>query len=168
MSIYKKLLEVQKQVGTISKDATNPHFKYNYFDINKLIEHIEPLLSKNELYLMQPILDGVQYSIIVDVETSEKIESCLELPHLSDPQKLGSAITYYRRYTLQSLLGLKAEDDDANTATTAVKEESNLPWLNENDTQFEAIKARVKSGVSLSEIRKHYKISTKVKLLLEA
>jgi hypothetical protein len=35
------------------------------------------------------------------------------LPNLQDPQ-LGSAITYYRRYTLQSLLGLQAEDDDGN------------------------------------------------------
>jgi hypothetical protein len=37
------------------------------------------------------------------------------LPNLQDPQKLGSAITY-RRYTLQSLLGLQAEDDDGNKA----------------------------------------------------
>jgi hypothetical protein len=39
------------------------------------------------------------------------------LPNLQDPQKLGSAITYYRRYTLQSLLGLQAEDDDGNKRT---------------------------------------------------
>ena len=30
------------------------------------------------------------------------------------PQERGSEITYYRRYGLQSLLGLEAEDDDAN------------------------------------------------------
>jgi hypothetical protein len=47
----------------------------------------------------------------------------MSLPNIQDPQKLGSAITYYRRYTLQSLLGLQAEDDDGNTATKQVKEE---------------------------------------------
>jgi hypothetical protein len=41
------------------------------------------------------------------------------LPNLH-PQKLGSAITYYRRYTLQSLLGLQAEDD-GNKASATVK-----------------------------------------------
>ena len=36
---------------------------------------------------------------------------------MSDPQKLGSAITYYRRYTLQGLLSIRTKDDDANTAS---------------------------------------------------
>ena len=43
--------------------------------------------------------------------------SSIPLGDITDPQKLGGAITYYRRYTLQSLLGLQAEDDDGNTAS---------------------------------------------------
>ena len=117
MSIYAKLLKVQTEVGAISKDSKNPFFKSKYFDINSLIKHVQPLLAENGLLLIQPSKDGKQYSIIIDTETSESIESYLELPSISDPQKLGSAITYYRRYTLQSLLGLQAEDDDANLAS---------------------------------------------------
>jgi hypothetical protein len=41
------------------------------------------------------------------------------LPNLQDPQKLGSAITYYRRY-IYSLLGLQAEDD-GNKASAPLK-----------------------------------------------
>ena len=37
-TLFKKLLEVQKEVGAISKDSANTHFKYKYFDINKLIK----------------------------------------------------------------------------------------------------------------------------------
>ena len=117
MSIYAKLLEVQKEVGAISKDSKNPFFKSKYFDINSLIAHVQPLLEENGLLLLQPIEDGVQYSRVIDVESGASIESGLQLPSLNDPQKLGSAITYYRRYTLQSLLGLQAEDDDANLAS---------------------------------------------------
>tara|TARA_R110002049_G_scaffold258969_1_gene434719 strand:- start:130 stop:621 length:492 start_codon:yes stop_codon:yes gene_type:complete len=117
MSIYAKLLKVQTEVGAISKDSKNPFFKSKYFDINSLISHVQPLLSENGLLLLQPIKDGKQYSIIIDTETGESVESSLELPNISDAQKLGSAITYYRRYTLQSLLGLQAEDDDANLAS---------------------------------------------------
>ena len=49
-------------------------------------------------------------------ETQEEETSCLDLPNNIDPQKIGSAITFYRRYTLQSLLGLQSEDDDGNKA----------------------------------------------------
>lgn len=115
-TIYKKLLVVSKEIDPISKDSTNPFFKSSYFDINKLIEVVRPVLSENDLVLLQPIKEGKQYSIIVDSESGESIESYLELPKIQDAQKLGSAITYFRRYTLQSLLGLQAEDDDGNVA----------------------------------------------------
>ena len=64
---------------------------------------------------MQPIRDGKQYSVIIDLDGGS-FESSLTLPTDLDAQKIGSAITYYRRYTLQSLLGLQAEDDDGNGA----------------------------------------------------
>lgn len=115
-SIYSKLLEVSKEIDPISKDSKNPFFKSSYFDINKLIEVVRPVLSKNGLVLLQPISEGKQYSIIIDAETGDQIESSLDLPNIQDAQKLGSAITYFRRYTLQSLLGLQAEDDDGNKA----------------------------------------------------
>jgi hypothetical protein len=67
--------------------------------------------------MLQPIQNGNVSTIIIDCESSETIESSIALPALSDPQKLGSAITYFRRYTLQSLLSLQAEDDDANKAS---------------------------------------------------
>ena len=111
------LSNVKKEVGKLSKTETNPFFKSKYFDINSLIEQVEPLLEKNGLLLLQPIQQGVVSSYIYHVETEDFVWSGIELGNITDPQKLGSAITYYRRYTLQSLLGLQAEDDDANKAS---------------------------------------------------
>lgn len=124
MSIYKKLLEVQKEVGAISKDSKNPFFKSKYFDINKLIEVVNPVLSKHGLVLLQPIKDNKVFSQIHDADGTGVtfVESGLDLPNLSDPQKIGSAISYYRRYTLSSLLGLQAEDEDGNGLKPKVKE----------------------------------------------
>jgi hypothetical protein len=51
----------------------------------------------------------------------ETIESTTVLPEQTDPQKVGSAITYFRRYALQSLLALEAEDDDAELASPKTK-----------------------------------------------
>ena len=114
MSIYKQLLEVQKEVGAISKDSKNPFFKSKHFDINKLIEVVNPVLSKHGLVLLQPILDGKVYSRLIDAESGETLESYLELPNLPKPQDLGSCVSYYRRYTLASLMGLQATDEDGN------------------------------------------------------
>ena len=113
--IYKKLYKVQKEIGAISKDSQNSFYKNKYFDINKLIQHVLPILDKHKLLLLQPIRDNKVCSVILELEGGF-VESSLELPSNLDAQKIGSAITYYRRYTLQSLLGLQAEDDDGNGA----------------------------------------------------
>tara|TARA_R110002033_G_scaffold97692_4_gene146209 strand:+ start:802 stop:1359 length:558 start_codon:yes stop_codon:yes gene_type:complete len=115
-NIYKKIFDLQSEIGAISKEADNPFFKSKYFDINSLIKQLHPLLIKNKLVLLQPLVDGTVKSIISDLD-GNSVESSLELPTNLDAQKIGSAITYYRRYTLASLLGLQAEDDDGNKAS---------------------------------------------------
>ena len=154
MNLYTKLNEVKKEIGAISKDSTNPFFKSKYFDINSLLRHVEPLLQKNGLLLLQPIYKGYVISQIIEIESGEKIQSALELPQIEDPQKIGSCVSYYRRYTLQSLISLQCEDDDANSASQATK--SQKQWVNQNDKIWNAA---VDKGVSLTELKKHYSIS---------
>ena len=158
MNIYTKLSEVKKEIGAISKDSTNPFFKSKYFDINGLLKHVEPLLDKNGLLLLQPIVDGLVYSQIIDVETGDKVESSMLMSTLSDPQKMGSMITYYRRYTLQSLLGLQAEDDDANAASKASKLPPEKKFVNKGDKIWNRA---VDKGVKLDELLSHYAVSKK-------
>lgn len=123
MTIYEKIFEAKKGMGKLFKDAKNPFFKSNYLSLNGLIEAVDTVLMENGLVLLQPIENGNVSTIIVDIETGDKVTSEMQLPNIQDPQKLGSAITYYRRYTLQSLLGLQAEDDDGNSATKQTQEE---------------------------------------------
>ena len=121
MSIYKKLFEAKKEIGKISKDSKNPFFKSNYLSLNGLIDAVEPVLEKHGLLLLQPISSDCVHTEITDIEEpSTRIQSYMKLPNITDPQKLGSAITYFRRYTLQSLLGLQAEDDDGNLAAKPI------------------------------------------------
>ena len=119
MSIYKKLLKFQEEVGAVAKDSLNPHFKSKYFDINNVLEEIKPILTKYGLVVTQPLKEDAVFSVITDVETGEDIQSFLHFdPSERNPQKIGSIITYYRRYTLCSLLGIAGEDDDAEQAKT--------------------------------------------------
>jgi hypothetical protein len=121
LTFLQKLHNAKQSIKKIAKNAKNPHFKNNYADINALIEEVEPILLENRLLLLQPIEDGYVYTRIVDIDSGEIAESCMKLPEIQDPQKIGSAVTYYRRYTLQSLLSLQAVDDDANLSSEAVK-----------------------------------------------
>ena len=116
MSIYKKLFEAKKEIGKISKDSKNPFFKSNYLSLGGLIDAVEAVLQNHDLILLQPIEAEWVKTQIINIEDGEKVQSEMHLPNITDPQKLGSAITYFRRYTLESLLGLKAEDDDGNLA----------------------------------------------------
>lgn len=144
MSIHKKLLQAKKEMQAITKDSKNPYFKSKYFDINKLLSEVEPILQKHDLLLLQPLGNGSVSTYIHDHESGEQVFSSIDLPNIQDPQKMGSAITYYRRYTLQSLLGLQAEDDDANNASNK-NTNNRLPAL--TDTQFEATKKATKTQI---------------------
>jgi len=176
-NILKSLSLVKGEVGKLSKDTTNKFFNSKYFDVNQLLEQVEPLLQKNGLLLLQPITGGKVKSIIYHIESGENVESEIDLGAITDPQKVGSAITYYRRYTLQSLLGLQAEDDDANHASqkqTAPEKSNNAAeptdWLNLFDKQgnqtpkFIEIQTAIGAGqkFTLVDIRKKYKVSKEV------
>lgn len=138
--MYKKILEAKKEIGKATKNATNPHFKNKYVDINALIETVETILLNKGLVLLQPIENGKVYTRIVDAESKEMIESYIDLPIGGTPQSMGSAITYFRRYTLQSLLSMQAQDDDGQLASQPQRKE-----LIDN-TRFEKALESIKQG----------------------
>ena len=126
LTFLQKLHNAKQSIKKVAKNAKNPHFKNNYADINALIEEVEPILLENRLLLLQPIEDGYVYSRIADIDSGEICESCMKLPEIQDPQRIGSACTYYRRYTLTGLLCLQAVDDDANLSSEAVKSQKQV------------------------------------------
>ncbi len=156
VNIYTKIFALKSKVGAISKEETNPFFKSKYFDINGLIKHIEPLLQENRLVLTQPTIDGKVKSILTDIDNKESIESELQLPDLEDPQKLGSCITYYRRYTLQSLLGLQSEDDDGNKASAPAPKKK---WLNKGTPEWDMAIKYIEEGGNPASISKKYSVN---------
>jgi len=158
-SINIKLFNLQQEIGTISKDAKNPFYKSKYFDINSLIKQLQPLLKKHKLLLLQPIEEDMVVSKLICIDGTGGVISALKLPEIADPQKLGSCITYYRRYTLASLLGLQAVDDDANVASGVTVDKK---WLNQNTPEFSKAIEFIKGGGSVEAIKSKYKVSGKI------
>lgn len=150
-TIYQKLAQAKKEIGAISKDSKNPFYKSKYFDINQLLQHVEPVMEKYGLMIMQPIIEGKVVSLIIDVETGNDCRSEITLTDERDPQKIGSQISYFRRYTLSSLLSLQAEDDDANKA---IPQKPTKKKFTKSDADGEFLK-----GTDASELSKKYIIT---------
>jgi hypothetical protein len=155
-NIYQKLHEAKLEIGKVAKNAKNPHFKNTYADLNALIEAVEPILLEKGLVLLQPIKEGKVFTIIISIEDSNSIESYIDLPINLNPQQLGSAVTYFRRYTLQSLLSLQAVDDDGQHASQPVKAQKKEC----DDKTFEVIKKAILDGKKTIEQAKEVFIFT--------
>ena len=155
LNIYQKLHLAKQSMGKVIKNATNPHLKRNYADINSIIDTVEPILLDHGLLLIQPIIDDKVYTIIVDIETGDKIESYLTLPAITDVQRLGGACTYFRRYTLVNLLSLQAIDDDGHQASRAPKAKPTL----DAEKFSKALKAIQEGRYSIEELKATYNLS---------
>lgn len=116
---FKKLIELQKTLPPMSKDGRNPFTKSNYATLNEVLSKAKPILNKLDLFLEQSINDNKVSSSIRDLDGNILISSTLSIPESNDMQKIGSSITYARRYTLKSLLAIDDEDDDGNQASQA-------------------------------------------------
>lgn len=118
VKITTALLKAQKVMGAAKKEATNPYFHSTYADLGTVMSVCKELLNENGILILQPVV-GLTVETVLVHESGEWMSS--ETPVLckenNNPQALGSAITYARRYGLQSMLFIPAEDDDANSAT---------------------------------------------------
>jgi len=116
------LCKAQGQMSGAKKSTVNPFFKSNYADLSSVFDALREPFASNGLSVCQTmdVLDnGMQVLITRLMHSSgEFIDSKMLLPTDPNPQKLGSCITYYRRYALMAISGISAEDDDGNQASS--------------------------------------------------
>ena len=118
-ALYNKMWNVQVALGGVQKTAENPYFKSNYIPLDKIVSELEPRLKSQNLAVFHQTKDGLVKTLVVDLETGESISSDFPLIQLNDPQKLGSCISYAKRYNLGQLFNIVTDkDDDAETAYT--------------------------------------------------
>ncbi len=163
--LFHKLHSAKQHIGKVAKNATNPHFKKTYADINALLETVEPILLSYGLILLQPIKGNTVFTIITDIDSGESVESFMDIPlNIVDPQKTLACITYFRRGTLQSLLSLQSIDDDGNeasgkgTITTFTNSKNQKPTL-DNDRFINAVTAIQEGKFSVEKLKATYSLT---------
>lgn len=115
------------------KDSLNPFFKQKYADLAAVWEACKEPLSANGLAVVQttdtsPEGAGVVIETMLLHASGEWISGRLLLtPVKNDPQGMGSAITYGRRYGLAAIVGVSPEDDDAQSASETSEKKAEKP-----------------------------------------
>jgi ERF superfamily len=97
------------------KTRTGGEYSYFYADLADLLEATRGALMENELAISQPIKGDILYTYLIH-SSGEFVESYMPLPKGLSNQELGSALTYLRRYSLSSILGIAGEEDDDGQA----------------------------------------------------
>ena len=114
------LCKAQSQMGGAVKDSSNPFFKSSYADLTSVIKAIKQPFADNGLsYAQFPVSNenGVGVSTRLMHISGQWLEMEYTLPTVKkDPQASGSAISYARRYALQSIAGIPTAEDDAESA----------------------------------------------------
>jgi hypothetical protein len=118
------LAKAQAEICHAKKDEANPYFKSKYADLPAVIDAAKAALTKNGLSVIQApniMEDGRVYLVTqLNHASGQWIRSSYPIkPIKDDPQGMGSALTYARRYAYASLVGVAAagEDDDGNAAS---------------------------------------------------
>ena len=120
------MLEFRKLSVTAKKDGKNPHFRSNYSKLESVIEAVNQGNQFGLFFTQEIEVKNYQKDIVVvttvrhiddDNTYVSKLPILLDDVSMKNPQKIGSAITYAKRYTLQAVYGLPSEDDDGNEAS---------------------------------------------------
>ena len=121
------MLKVQQQLQPAIKDARNSFVGNDYATLNSVMDTCKDALITHGIWLTQlpcpaPVELGTGHialeTKLIHAESGEWISSTTVIPlPKNDPQGMGSAITYARRYSLCAMLGIITEDDDGNAAS---------------------------------------------------
>ena len=128
------LAKAQGVIEGAKKDSANPFFKSKYADLASVWEVIRKPLADNGLAVIQTSIPDAEHDIVA-IETTlvhssgEWVSGVMAVKLAkTDPQALGSCVSYLRRYSISALLGVYQEDDDAEATVrekpqkTAMKE----------------------------------------------
>lgn len=166
--LNKAVLEVQAKATTIGLDAANPFFKSKYASYHQIYVTMQPIFIEVGLTIQFYVLGSHLATKVTHVASGqfEFFNQKLALAK-ADPQGVGAAITYMKRYTLVSYFNLDVADidDDGNTASGKVTKE--LPGLTPSHPKWKGLQQAVQAGkMKIESIKTQYTINPEHEKLL--
>lgn len=167
--LTKSLVKFQAEIKPIAKDMKNSYFNSKYATLSAVLEDVLPVLTKNDLAITQTFKhfpdSGVNFLVTKLLHSSgESIESEFPMQLMPDIQKMGSQITYIKRYSLMAILGVSASDEDDDGNAVVKYEHKNIDYK-KKDTQIAQIKtelAKKTTGLTTEQKQKFLSDNLKV------
>jgi hypothetical protein len=171
--LFNSVSNFQAECPKISKDANNPFFKGSkYATLPHILSIITPILKKNGLLIVQPVMNNCVVTKLIHIETGQTIESVYDIlcKDATNPQQLGSGVSYARRYSISSILNLNIDDDDDGNAATGnvAPKQVAKEDLNPKHSNWAKAKEHLQTGGLMEDIERKYTISAENKKLLIA
>ena len=143
----KAFIAAQKATEAVKKASTNPAFKSRYADLAVVVEAVIPALNESGIAVIQsPSFDGdlVSVTTVLLHESGSSVTGTLSMrPTKMDPQGVGSAITYARRYALLAMAGAAPEDDDGHAASQPGNDRAPTPPISQD--QADALRLEIEA-----------------------
>jgi hypothetical protein len=156
--LFEALAKAQLDMEVAKTDSTNPYFKSKYADLKALIDASRPFLAKNGICVVQrpiPAEDGRPYLYTrMGHLSGQWMESFMPInPPKQDIQTLGSYLTYLRRYSYSSMVGVVAgdEDDDGETAMTSSRQPTQIQSIAISKAQLNILAEELKGEEGILE-----------------
>ena len=125
-TFFQDYSNLMMEVSELSKNETNPFFKSGYVPLKDILAEAKKVcLSNNFIFIQTPrVREDGKPILVTKLIHSSLEEELVEMPLVAkdpnDPQKIGGALTYMRRYSLTSILGIMEVDDDGNKASEKI------------------------------------------------
>lgn len=121
------LIKFQAELPDITLDAENPHFRSKFASLPNITRVVLPKLAALGIAFVATPRVTEEGTFVMEaslIHESGERESASFPITATDPQKIGSSVSYFRRYALASLTGIVADaDDDGNAASLPTKAE---------------------------------------------
>jgi len=157
-ALAKALVAAHAEIQNVKLNKVNPFFKSKYADLAAVIAGSRDILAKHKLAIYQTgdTVDERGFITVITTllhESGESINGSMSCkPKSLDPQQIGSAITYLRRYSLSAMLGVASEeDDDGNSQAPEKKTEAYISLTPKQIGRLYAIATTV--GVSQKAVK---------------
>lgn len=151
-TIITALAKALPELESAKKNAANPHLKSKYANLSAVMAAVEPIKAYGLWYRQKTHHDpeGACVETIYLHESGEEMSAGVTFVKADKqtPQGFGSALTYCRRYSLQTAFGLDAEDDDGHASSYRPKKEAppkKMPTGPINDKTRDWLQAQIDS-----------------------
>lgn len=147
----------------VEKNGYNPFHKSKYATLDDVLELVKPILTEQGIVCTNDMRREGIVTTLHNVDKDDALTSFFPIEASEDPQKIGKAITYGKRYNLSALLNIQTEDD--NDGNQPVKKETKRF----NEPEFKNFMKAIEDWkkVTLQDIKKKYSINKEMQAKVE-